>query len=212
MRDRDLDCRDVDEGDLEVFYVAGRLGEAEAEAFEAHYMACDRCFGLVSRALEVRAAEGLPAVEAGRRPPVGEPGWRILLAAAAVAAVALAGTWWGLVQRGADAPEIGHPDAALAVSPASSLRLTVHPHPSRLRVSWEALPGARAYHAALLTGGGLAVHEQEVTDTMVSVAVSEIVDRAEGGELYWHVDALDASGLVMAHAGPEEAGLGGRSP
>ncbi|MFW6202615.1 MAG: zf-HC2 domain-containing protein, partial [Gemmatimonadota bacterium] len=37
-------------------YVAGRLSEAEAEAFEAHYFECDACWGRVRGALELYAA------------------------------------------------------------------------------------------------------------------------------------------------------------
>lgn len=59
-----LDCAAVDEGEFELRYVTGALSEDEADAFEAHYMGCDRCWSSLQRAIEIRAA--LITEESGR--------------------------------------------------------------------------------------------------------------------------------------------------
>jgi CHAT domain-containing protein len=58
---RTLDCHYVEENDLVSRYIAGKLPEEEAEAFEAHYFGCERCWSEVRAATEVRAAMEKPA-------------------------------------------------------------------------------------------------------------------------------------------------------
>ena len=51
-------------------YLAGKLSEAEAEAFEAHYLTCSRCQRELRVAVAVR--DGLRRVPPGRREANGE--------------------------------------------------------------------------------------------------------------------------------------------
>ena len=65
-----VDCPGTGERDVAVLYLAGKLPEDEAEAFEAHYFECERCWEEVQRGSELRAALGKPAVA---RSPAREP-------------------------------------------------------------------------------------------------------------------------------------------
>jgi CHAT domain-containing protein len=56
-----LACQFVEENDLVGRSVAGKLPEEEAEAVEAHYFGCERCWSEVRAATEVRAAMEKPA-------------------------------------------------------------------------------------------------------------------------------------------------------
>ena len=40
---REMDCTRVDDSDRVALYLSGKLSEADAEAFELHYLGCDRC-------------------------------------------------------------------------------------------------------------------------------------------------------------------------
>jgi tetratricopeptide (TPR) repeat protein len=59
-----MDCREVADNDVAEAYVAGRLDEAQTEAFEVHYFECDACLERLDacralrRALSVRPAGG----------------------------------------------------------------------------------------------------------------------------------------------------------
>jgi CHAT domain-containing protein len=93
----------VEENDLVGRYVAGKLPEEEAEAFEAHYFGCERCWSEVRAATEVRAAmerpAGAPVVplaerREGRRPSAVFSGRALALAATLlIAAVAGVFVW-----------------------------------------------------------------------------------------------------------------------
>lgn len=52
----EIDCARIEAGDLEARYLSDRLTDEEAEAFEAHYFACDKCWTSLQRAIEMRAA------------------------------------------------------------------------------------------------------------------------------------------------------------
>ena len=61
-------CDEITDRALIEGYVAGRLGEAETEAFESHYLTCERCQNELRLALAIR--EALPEVrEAGLHAP-----------------------------------------------------------------------------------------------------------------------------------------------
>src|SRR5438094_444450 len=80
-----VDCRAIEENDTVVAYVAGRLEEAEAEAFERHVMECDRCAAELSQTVGLRAALRPAQSERPQRPAR----WSGLAIAAAVALVAV---------------------------------------------------------------------------------------------------------------------------
>jgi CHAT domain-containing protein len=83
-----LDCASIEEQDLVSRYVGRKLSPEEAEAFEEHYFACDRCWAEVQQGTEVRAALREEKVSAGAvrvRPRRISPVWGALAVAAAVA-------------------------------------------------------------------------------------------------------------------------------
>lgn len=81
-----MTCTDVAERDLVERYVAGRIGDDEAEPFEAHYLTCERCQREIRLAAATRAAL---ADGRARRRRGGRYGAWVLAAAAALAAVLL---------------------------------------------------------------------------------------------------------------------------
>jgi CHAT domain-containing protein/TolA-binding protein len=91
-----IDCGYVQDHDLVKSYLGGGFSEEEAEAFEAHYFACDRCWEEVNTANQIRAATTSAnsrrdtGVRVRYPPRVARPQWRALALAAAVA-VALFG-------------------------------------------------------------------------------------------------------------------------
>lgn len=100
-----IDCEYVQDHDLVKSYLGGGLSEKEAEAFEAHYFACDRCWEEVNTANQIRASAA-PAssqrdtgVRVRYPPPVARPQWRALALAAAVAVALLGGGLFYLRSR-----------------------------------------------------------------------------------------------------------------
>jgi hypothetical protein len=71
MADQALDCSKVEEQELEARYIQGALSDEEAEAVEAHYFGCDRCWNSLQQSLELHAAL---AGDAGSASVPGAPG------------------------------------------------------------------------------------------------------------------------------------------
>src|SRR5262245_36020547 len=71
-------------------YLAGKLAQAEGEAFEQHYLGCQRCFDELrfhhATAIELKTQRGVSAWKTA----VAWTGWRTWAAAAAFLVVALA--------------------------------------------------------------------------------------------------------------------------
>ncbi|HEX6058128.1 MAG TPA: zf-HC2 domain-containing protein [Gemmatimonadaceae bacterium] len=214
MTSRDLTCDDVDAGDLDVRYLAGTLAEAEAEAFEAHYFACERCWTAVSRGLEVRAA-GVAERAAGagsasrialappsvveRRPPVtlshGRARrplrWSVLGAAAALL-VAVA------IWRADDAVA---PTAGTLRGLADSLRVVAVVRGGVVHASWAGARDATHYRARLLTGDARLLLERETADTAVAAPLDSLARTAADSIVYWDVHGLDRLRRVTARSG-----------
>ena len=76
-----MNCPEVEEQEIIERYLASKLSDEEAEAFEEHYLGCKRCFN------ELRLRHAV-AMELGRQSAVAPVhwsfGWRWGLAAAAV--------------------------------------------------------------------------------------------------------------------------------
>ena len=132
-------------------YLAGRLGEAEAEAFEAHYFGCDRCWAELRAAQEIRAALG-PGKEQGR-PGFGRR-WLPLAAAAALAASL--GTWMLVRTPG------GETERVFRAGRGAELELSLLLEPAGVRVAWPAATGVGAYRLRVVTADGTLVTEREV--------------------------------------------------
>jgi len=167
-------------------YLAGRLTEAEAEAFEAHYFGCGRCWGEVRTAQEVRAAlrPGKEARSAFRRT------WMPLAAAAAL--VAALGTWM-LVRT-----PTGETERVFRAGRGAELELTLSLEPAGVRVSWPAAAGVSAYRVRVVTAEGTLVTEREVSGPPVLLEK----ERLPATRLYVSVQALGPDRQVLAASAP----------
>ena len=93
-----MECPGTAEGqrDLAPLYLAGKLTEKEAEAFEAHYLGCAKCREDVTTGAALRELYGRPAVAASATVSIDSAStrrkWLPLAAAAAIAFVAV-GIW-----------------------------------------------------------------------------------------------------------------------
>jgi hypothetical protein len=89
-----IDCGGVEAADTELRYLTGALTEDEAEAFEAHFMGCERCWTALHRAIELSAA--LPDATAETSTRGLRPVWRWGAAGAAATLCIVLGTTWGV--------------------------------------------------------------------------------------------------------------------
>lgn len=222
MSDSTLTCERVDEQDLDTRYLAGKLSEADAEAFEEHYFSCDRCWHLVRTGNDVRAAMGdaggakdeagsgtLEAARASRNDPPRAvrvsrfP--RPALLAAAAAIVLATGLW--MADRGGRAPT-----PAEFRGSADSLHLVVSTRDRMLVATWRGVAAANIYRARLVAGDGTLLVERETADTTVIVAADSVRSLAGRDVAYWEVQALSPAREVLARSAPRETRLPPRRP
>jgi hypothetical protein len=167
-------------------YVAGRLAEAEAEAFEAHYFGCDRCWRVVRAAQELRGALELEPAR-GQRTLLARP-W-VPLAAAAALLIAL-GTWMRVRQPGAE--------QVFRAPRGAELALTASARETAVSVSWSPVPNARGYRARVVTAAGGLVTEQELPAPPLLLAKQRLPDAL----LYVTVQALGPDRQVLVSSAP----------
>lgn len=185
----DLTCAVVDERHLELQYVAGRLTPEEAEAFEAHYFGCDRCFALVRRATELRAAaEASPTgwVSAGRRR---RASLARFLPLAAVAVLALGVLLWRAPARRQPAAAYRGGDATLT---ATSTLTT-----DSATVVWARRAHADEYRVRLFAADGTLLTERATRETTLAVARNAI---PAGTRAFWEIVALDSLRATLARS------------
>ena len=166
-------CDEITDRALIEGYVAGRLGEAETEAFEAHYLTCERCQNELRLALAIR--EALPEVrEAGLLAPA-EPEvgvisrrFKVRTAAALAAAAVLAGL---LLVRPSQLDEESapvHRDEATGVEVAPSLRAPGGVVAAVEMFEWSQVPEADLYRITVYDAEGAVVWEDETRDTSIT--------------------------------------------
>jgi hypothetical protein len=195
----EIDCARIEERDLVPLYLAGRLPENVAEAFEAHYLACERCWADIQRASEIRAALGKPILVplpmAGRRahrtvPSAG--GWRWLAVAAGLALTTLA--VWQLAHRGVPPSE-----PVLRSGRTGSLPLQVEAGPGpRIVLRWPSHRNAQIYVAEVFTSDGVSVWRRETREKQVSLDQEALPTPRPGVSLLAKVEALDTMRQVVA--------------
>jgi len=173
-----ITCEQVDREDLDTRYLRGDLDPSLAEAFEAHYFACGRCWNLVKHGNELRSVGSLP--ETGSRI---SPIW--LLAAAAVLAAAVGTGLWRVSRPGpvvTDSLRSGNGILPVPMATAD---------PNRLILAWQRVPGAVTYRARLFRSDGTLILEREVSDTTFSISRDSV---GAGPGFVWQVHALDRLG------------------
>lgn len=196
MRSSKFTCADTDERDLEARYAAGQLSSDDAEAFEEHFFACDRCWSLVQRAVEIRAAQGRAARTV--RPPR-SPAWRSYRVSRwltlAAAATIVAGIW-----RAGALRDPGSETVAMR-GPTDSLHVVTGTRGATLIASWARAIEASSYRVRLYSASGTLLHQRELTDTTIAVAASSLPKTSPGTDLYWEIQAINRSRQVVARSG-----------
>jgi hypothetical protein len=194
---KELNCSRADEADLVALYLAGKLPDDEAEAFEAHYLGCERCGAALREAGEIRAALGKPVLV----PAAAHPGrsssthdvWTMLAAAAAVAAF-----FFGLGHL-AQRQDVVTDAGVLRSGSTASLPLTITAGADgQVVLEWPAHADAQSYRIEVTRSDGLPVLESETTDHRVALAVSDLPPRPAGVHLVATIEALDGVRQVVA--------------
>jgi hypothetical protein len=193
-----LTCESIEEGDLVSRYVAGQLSEPEAEALEAHYFGCEKCWQAVRAATEIRASFLAPAGttslsefrERRRRRPVAY--W--LAAAAALALVGI-GVW-----RGYHPPSPDGSDTVVRGG-GHAIEVTTERRDGRFVVQWMAVDGAASYRVRALSDDGSPLLSREVTGTELVLEASDW-QPSRDQEVILRVEAFNAIGQRLAESRP----------
>ena len=197
---KEIDCDSVEERDLVVRYLGGRLPEAEAEAFEVHYFGCERCWGEVRGAAEIRAAHGLPVLAAPSqvKRDKGRDVWTLLAAAAAVALMVVG--LRQLVQRSEVSPQ----EAVWRGSSAGDLPVEItQGAPRQVVLRWQPHPEAQVYVVEIFAPDGASVWRRETAETTVSLDGEALTPRSTGISFLATVEALDTMRRVVAKSEPK---------
>ena len=190
---RAIDCPNARERDLTSLYLAGKLPEGEAEAFEAHYFECESCWQDVQRGRELRAALGKPEVEPAARVTRSARDWRPLAAAAVIAFVGLG--VWQLTRRTAGEPT--RPVLRGVNSEGLALKVETEPK-GGINLSWPAHPDAATYEIEVLASDGVSVWRTEVKEPRLSIGPAVLPAPGKGISFLIKVEALDPMGQVVA--------------
>ncbi len=168
-----LNCDEIADRALIEGYVAGRLGEAETEAFESHYLTCARCQNELRLAFAIR--EALPEVREAGLPSPAKPEVSVIArrlkvstAAALAAAAVVAGL---LLVRPSRLDEESAPaqrDEATGVEVAPSLGAPGGVVAAVETFQWSQVPAADLYRITVYDAEGTAVWEAETRDTLIT--------------------------------------------
>jgi hypothetical protein len=173
-----------------VLYLAGRLSEDEAEAFETHYFGCADCWEDVHRGSELRAAFGKPAVAPASRSVRPRRAWLPLAAAAVIAFVALG--VWQLTRRTpveSTTPVVRGAGEVLDLEVASGRQ-------GGIDVRWPPHPNAATYEIEVLASNGASVWKTETPEPRVRIGPGVLAAPRQTHEV--RVEALDSLGQVIA--------------
>lgn len=188
MSTNGITCELVDERDLDTRYLAGRLNPEEAEGFEAHFFGCERCWALVQQGLEVRSALAPDARASHAQHEASVPlrirrGWWGL-AAAAVLAVVMLGTWWTGQQPGSGAVEDVLRGGEVPFPVTASVSETA------LQAAWPRVANADLYRVRLYAADGTLAAQRELVDTSI-VLRRDSIPLPRQANAFWEVQALD---------------------
>lgn len=174
-------------------YLAGRLSTAKTEAFEAHSFGCDRCFGELQRATELRAANQ-ERLATGNRAHYPVPRSRIWPSLAVAATVALAiGVWIStpLVDDEELVVEPVYRDTGDDEAEKAVLHLTIERNGDSVSLSWTGVQGVDQYQLRILTEAGDPVFEQLTSHSSIELSAVKWQGAGAPGKFYVQVIALD---------------------
>jgi len=180
MDQQPLTCELVDEQELDRRYVAGRLSDEAAAAFEAHYFACDRCWALVKGGADVRAALAGNGIARAVRPRT----WLTPLALAAGLTLVMIGTWR---LTGSTGPATS--DAIRGAGDSIAVQSVISG--GRWQAQWSSVPESVYYRVRIFSGDGRLLLTRETNDTAVSLTTDSLSALGRGAALYLEVQRLD---------------------
>ncbi len=182
--------------DLVPLYLAGRLSEADAEAFEAHMLGCATCREDLGAGAALRELYGKPAVTALPPPAPARRTWLPLAAAAALALLAV-GVW----NSRRPVEVIGQP--VLRGASTGGLQVDVQSGPEgSIELAWPAHPNAAAYEVQVIATDGVSMWRAEAREPRLSIAPGVLPTPAPGQSFVVEVQALDSMGQVVAASYP----------
>ena len=193
MDSQPITCDRVDRDDLDTRYLAGTLDEPLAEAFEAHYFECERCWRLVQGGVEIRAA-GRPATEAAKPAARRRPPW--LWPAVAIAAAL--GIWLVSTVPTPGGGDGSTPSDSVVRGDGDGLPVTIRAAAGAVSVSWPGRTDAVSYRIRIYSDLGDLVGERRATDTVTAIADSML--GGAPGTRFVQVEALDRAGAPLVRS------------
>lgn len=186
-----IDCPKAGDRDLAPLYLAGKLREEEARAFEEHFFACESCRRDVEKGSELRALYGKSPLGLAKSSARPSRFWWPAAVAAAIALVAV-GVWQAnrrslealSVPRGAEAGIEG-----LAISPLAD---------GGLDVAWTPRPEAALYHVQVFGPDGRSLWKTETREPRVRIENSLLLPQPLRRTCDVRVEAVDSMGQVLA--------------
>lgn len=180
MNQSPITCELVDARELDRSYVAGRLSDEEAAAFEEHYFGCDRCWSLVKGGSAVRAAlaQGATVATPSRRT------WMMPVAIAAGIMFVAVGTWRFV---GANGDPVH--DAVRGSTDSIAVNTTIAA--GRWEAAWPSVPGAVLFRIRIYSDDGRLLLTRETSDTMVRLSTDSLATLGQGRAMYLDVQQLD---------------------
>jgi hypothetical protein len=190
-----VDCKSAGDRDVADLYLAGRLSEDVAEAFELHYLGCKDCWEFVEGGARLRASFGKAAVARAPAAARSDRSW-LPLAAAAVIALAAFGVW-----------RLTRPAPVEPVTPVSRavggvLDLKLARGQREIEVNWLAQPAAAVYRIEVVASDGARIWSTETREPHVSIAPAAFPAPSKGRRDLIRVEALDSMGEVVARSAP----------
>lgn len=205
MQDIQSSCP-YDNSDTDERYLAGTLSPPDTDAFESHYFQCDRCWELVHRGSEIKAALSVTpivAIDSARLRAKTSARGRIvrwaapLAAAAAVLLVAFGNNWNYKLTSGLIRPDRGPGDTAQVMrGEAKNITVSSHQAGSMLIAAWAPAQSATSYRVRLLAADGALLYERETADT--SIVLTEDSAGVSRKTAYWEIQALNELRSVIA--------------
>ncbi len=191
-----IDCPGDGRRDQALGYLAGRLPEEDARAFEAHYFECEACWQEVRVSSELRDAFGKPAVAPAA--PASRPsrGWLPLAAAAAIAFAAVG--VWQFGRRGA----VEAAPSVLRGGTAAALDVRIETTQGKLSFAWLPHPDAATYVVRVLSSDAAEVWKSEVREPRLELDPAILPASPAGASLLVQVEALDPMRQVVATSDP----------
>lgn len=163
--------------DIPARYLQEKLDGAEAESFEAHYFACERCWSELEIGMAIRPPK--PARATSRRRPLRVP----LAIAAGLVLVTISALMF------IDRPV---PDQAPVYrgGAANTISITTGVEGKRRVLRWNTIPNASAYTVILFDSDG--------TELQRSATRATVFTLERGGRVFARVEAIDSDGETIA--------------